>query len=206
MNPSSQRTVRYIPVRRYLNRPRTVFQNDAKSIGWSFALIGRRISIILKTRPKNNYFCYSSRQDRNLEIDYRTSNIINEFHGIEMEKKRKSFRLVFILVPRPTNHTSTVFGPMRRPFSLWKPTSDPFRFKSVTFDLEKGRTSRSIGIPADMFKKDYALAPPEAFNDLNSERLNDFKGIITNFALNTTSKSSVRPGLSGIHGRNPVKF
>ena len=43
-----------------------------------------------------------------------------------------------------------------------------------------------------MFKKDYALAPPEAFNDLNSERLNDFKGIITNFALNTTSKSAVR--------------
>ena len=43
-----------------------------------------------------------------------------------------------------------------------------------------------------MFKKDYALAPPEAFNDLNSERLNDFKGIITNFALNTTSKSVVR--------------
>ena len=39
-----------------------------------------------------------------------------------------------------------------------------------------------------MFKKDYALAPPEAFNDLNSERLNDFKSIITNFALNTTSK------------------
>ena len=76
--------------------------------------------------------------------------------------------------------------------SIWKPFSDPFRFKSVTFDLEKGRTSRSIGIPADMFKKDYALAPPEAFNDLNSERLNDFKGIITNFALNTTSKSSIR--------------
>ena len=44
-----------------------------------------------------------------------------------------------------------------------------------------------------MFKKDYALAPPEAFNDLNSERLNDFKSIITNFALNTTSKPS------GIH-------
>ena len=43
-----------------------------------------------------------------------------------------------------------------------------------------------------MFKKDYALAPPEAFNDLNSERLNDFKGIITNFAINTTSKSSAR--------------
>jgi len=63
----------------------------------------------------------------------------------------------------------------------------------VTFDLEKGRTSRSIGIPADMFKKDYALEPPEAFDDLNSERLNDFKGIVTNFALNTTSKSLV-PG------------
>jgi len=30
-----------------------------------------------------------------LEIDFRTSNIINEFHGIEMEKKRKSFRVVF---------------------------------------------------------------------------------------------------------------
>ena len=57
-----------------------------------------------------------------------------------------------------------------------------------------------------MFKKDYALAPPEAFNDLNSERLNDFKGIITNFALNTTSKSPVRDSwtLSGqiLHEKN----
>ena len=76
------------------SRLRPVFQNDANALDWLLDLIGQRFSISLKPRLKKNM------PNKYLEIDLRTSNIINEFHGIEMEKKRKSFRVVFNLVPR----------------------------------------------------------------------------------------------------------